>query len=222
MNHFTMKFIDKHKRLWADKFFAVSALIGLFLFAGSLLANYGAIEYATLHIGNSVTDILLENLPVINTDIIFSEGALLFVVLTGILLILEPKSIPFTLKSVALFIFIRSVFVTMTHLGPIPNSIITDLGSYQYLNTGSDLFFSGHTGLPFLFALLFWENKSLRWAFLISSVIAAVAVIFGHLHYTIDVFSAYFISYGIFHISQKLFAKDYQFFLHGPFHEKYN
>ncbi len=216
MNHSIMKsLIAKHKMLWSDKFFTISAIIGFLLFTSSLFVNYSAIKYATLVAGNSVTDILLENLPVVNTDIIFSEGATLFVIFIAILLILEPKTIPFTLKSVALFIFTRSVFVVMTHLGPIPDRIISDLDSFRYISSGADLFFSGHTGLPFLMALLFWNNKYLRLVFIIFSIVGATAVILGHLHYTIDVFSAFFITYGIYHLAQKAFTKDCKLFAHG-------
>lgn len=216
MNHSIMKSLNaKHKMLWSDKSFTLSAIIGLLLFTSSLFINYSAIKYAALKAGNSVTDILLENLPVVNTDIIFSEGALLFVIVIAILLVLEPKTIPFTLKSVALFIFTRSVFVSMTHLGPIPDRIIIDLDSFRYISSGADLFFSGHTGLPFLMALLFWDNKYLRLVFIIFSIVAATAVILGHLHYTIDVFSAFFITYGIYHLARKAFTKDCKLFSHG-------
>lgn len=206
--------IVKHRVLWRNKPFAISAMIGLLFFVGSLFVNYGAVVYSTEEVGNATTDILLDNLPVVNSDIIFSEGALLFVIFIAVLLILKPKAIPFTLKSVALFICIRSVFVIMTHLGLPSSGITTDLGSFGYTSSGAgaDLFFSGHTGLPFLMALMFWENKYLRQIFLFCSIVAVATVILGHLHYTIDVFSAFFITYGIYHISQKFFRKDYELF----------
>jgi hypothetical protein len=186
----------------------------LFFFFASLVANYNAIKYATREAGKVSTDILLKNLPVINTDIIFSEGALLFVIFITFLLIIKPKTIPFTLKSLALFIFIRSAFVIMTHLGPIPERITTDLGNLRYISSGADLFFSGHTGVPFLMALLFWEDQRLRILFLCCSVIGAIAVILGHLHYTIDVFSAFFITHGIYYMARKFFPKDLEIFTH--------
>jgi len=39
-----------------------------------------------------------------------------------------------------------------------------------------------------------------------------VAVLLGHIHYSIDVFSALFITYGIFVIAKKVFARDYLLF----------
>jgi hypothetical protein len=207
--------IAKHKVLWSDRFFVIAVMIGFLFFACSLLANYGATQYAAAEAANPTTDILLDNLPVVNTDIIVSEGALLFVVFIGFLFVKEPRVIPFTLKSVAMFIFVRSFFVIMTHYGPFPDHITTDLDGLRYIGSAADLFFSGHVGLPFLMALLFWENKHLRLTFLVCSVIAAAAVILGHLHYTIDVFSAFFITYGICHVSQWAFKKDYELFICG-------
>jgi hypothetical protein len=205
--------ISKHKILWSNKLFACSAIIAILFFIGSLFANYAAVKYAIREVGNGTTDILLDNLPLVNTDIIFSEGALVFVLLIVFLLIKEPKIIPFVLKSIALFICIRSLFVIMTHLGPFPYRIVTDFDNLRYVSTsGADLFFSGHTGLPFLMAFLFWKNRNLRLFFLFSSFAAAAAVLLGHLHYTIDVFSAFFISYGIYRIALRIFPKDYQFF----------
>ncbi len=214
MNRFIAKSLTaQYKTLWFDKGFVYSSIIGFLFFLGSLVLNYGAVWYSVTKAGNATTDILLQILPTVNTDIVFSEGALLFVIFIIILLALKPKTIPFTLKSIALFICIRSLFVIMTHLSPYPDHITTDLEAMSYLSSANDLFFSGHTGLPFLMALLFWKNKRLKWFFLFCSAVAAIAVLLGHLHYTIDVFAAFFVTYGIFHIAQKLFAKDYNFFL---------
>ena len=204
--------ISKYKILLLDKVFITSLMTGLVLFSCSLFVSYRAINYTVREEGNATTDVLLQNLPVVDTDIIFSEGALVFVIFLIILIAVEPKKIPFVLKSIALFILIRSVFISMTHLAPYPDRIVTDMDSLPYISAGTGLFFSGHTGLPFLFALMYWGNKYLRWIFLFCSVAAAVAVILGHLHYTIDVFSAFFISYGIYHIAQKTFKKDYKLF----------
>ncbi len=206
------KLLNTHKTIWADTGFTISAILSFLFFIGSLVMNYSAIIYSTREAGSATTDILLQNLPIVNTNFIFSEGALLFAIFVAILLLMKPQTIPFALKSISLFICIRSIFVIMTHLAPPLGRITTDFDTYRYLNSGADLFFSGHTGLPFLMALLFWQNNLLKRIFIFSSIVAAIAVILGHLHYTIDVFSAFFISYGIYHIAREIFPKDYQLF----------
>jgi membrane-associated phospholipid phosphatase len=62
-------------------------------------------------------------------------------------------------------------------------------------------------------ALIFWENKILRIVFLSFSIMFAIIVLLGHLHYSIDVLSAFFITFSIFHICKFLFKKDWQLFL---------
>ncbi len=76
-----------------------------------------------------------------------------------------------------------------------------------------DLFFSAHAGLPFLMALMFWRNKWLAGLFLLWSVFFSVVVLLAHMHYTIDVLSAFLITYAIYKIAIFLFKKDYKIFL---------
>lgn len=205
--------LNEYRAHLTDRSYTFSALVGALMLLVSFLINYQAVSYAARSASAGTTDILLDNLPVVNTDLIFSEGALLFILFITVLSFLKPKTIPFTLKSISLFVIIRSFFVVMTHYGPYVHRIAVDFDAMRYISSGADLFFSGHTGMPFLMALLYWDNKLLRYLFLISSVGAAVAVILGHLHYTIDVFSAYFITYGIMKIAEKLFPADRTLFL---------
>jgi membrane-associated phospholipid phosphatase len=138
----------------------------------------------------------------------------------------EPKRLPFTLKSIALFILVRSLFITLTHLGPYPDRIPLDIhtmlmsrwnvGNLLTFGSGGDLFFSGHTGLPFLFALIFWKNPRMRLFCLIGAVFFGIVVLLGHLHYSIDVLSAFFITYAIYHIAEWLFKKDRRMFYESP------
>ncbi len=80
---------------------------------------------------------------------------------------------------------------------------------------GGDLFFSGHTGLPFLMALVFWKKPILRYFFIASAIGFGAVVLLTHLHYSIDVLSAFFITYTIFHIAEFLFRKDRKLFYSG-------
>lgn len=203
--------LHSHKMFWSQKPFALSALVGLLLLAFSLFINYCANVYVAFSASAAVSDLILDNLPVIDVDFIFLEGFIIFILFIIFLLIREPRKIPFVLKSIAVFIFIRAIFISLTHIALPPEHSFLDLGKIlQGFTSGNDLFFSSHTGLPFLMALVFWEYKKIRLIFIFSSLIFAASVLLGHLHYSIDVFAAYFIAYGIFRLAQILFPKDYK------------
>lgn len=207
------KFLENHKEFWKESEFIISAVTGVSFLLISLVINYYASNYAANSASNSVTDIILDNIPTINTEMIFVEGIFIFVFFVAWLLLKEPKRIPFALKSIALFVVVRSIFITLTHIGPSPiHAVILDDSYIRYFTFTGDLFFSGHTGLPFLMALMFWKNKPLRIAFIATSIFFGAAVLLGHLHYSIDVFAAFFITSGIFEIAEKFFPKDSRLF----------
>jgi hypothetical protein len=63
-------------------------------------------------------------------------------------------------------------------------------------------------GLPFLIALVFWDNKVLRTSFISLAIILGAVSLMGHLHYSIDVLAAFFITYSIYHLAERFFKKD--------------
>ncbi len=205
-----------HRQYWSSHEFVISVAIGAFFFIAAMVLHYAAGVYATSRAGVAVADLLLSRLPVMDVNIVFVEGNILFWMIVTSLMISAPKRIPFILKSLALFMLIRAFFVILTHLGPDPNEILIAPNSIiDKFTFGGDLFFSGHVGAPFLMALAFWHHYYIRAGFLLTSVIFAVTVLLGHLHYSIDVFAAYFISYGIYHIAKFIFEEDYRLMVHG-------
>ena len=209
------KTIFRYKEVIKDKNFIWSVCLSGFLFITSLIVNYFAGIYATEIASSPVTDIILSNTKVYNLDGIFVYGSIAVWTFLILLCIYWPKRIPFTLNSLALFITIRAAFISMTHIGLFPTHIPVDTtGIISYFTFGGDLFFSAHTGIPFLLALIFWNQKALRYVFLISSIIFGIVVLLAHVHYTIDVFSAFFITYTIFHLSEKFFKEDREMFNH--------
>ena len=202
------------KKDWLNKEYIYSSINGfLFLFA-SLVINYFTGLYANRQASNVVSDILLDNISVVNVKLLFVDGTTIFMLIVIALMFWKPRQIPFILKSMALFILIRSFSVSLTHIAPpIDRVVINKNDLFEKIFFDSDLFFSGHTGLPFLFALIYRSHKRLHFIFLAASLIGAVSVILGHLHYSIDVFAAFFITYTIYHLAMWLFKSDYQNFL---------
>jgi hypothetical protein len=187
-------------------------LEAIILFIASVFVTHFASKYANVRASNFVEDIILSNTPVFDFEFIFVQGAIMLSIFVVALCIRFRKTAPFLLKSVALFIIIRALFVSLTHVGPYPLKLQLESPLLNFITSGNDLFFSGHTGLPFLIALIFWDHRYIRALFLISSVVFGIIVLLSHLHYSIDVFAAFFITYSIYHIALKIFHKDHEFF----------
>ncbi len=211
-----MEAAPQPKKHWTNRAFLMSVGISCLLLLVSLVVNYFAGLYALERSSNSVTDLILSNTRVYDIDGLFIWGPVVFWAIVGVLLLLRPQRIPFTLRSIALFILIRAIFITLTHIGPFPDKMIVEnTGLINKFTFGGDLFFSGHTGLPFLLALIFWEHKWLRVFFILSALFFGAVVLLGHLHYSIDVLAAFFITYSIFHIAEVFFKKDQEMFTNG-------
>lgn len=195
--------------------FLRSISVAVLLFSVALVFNYYAGTYATNKESVSVTDLILSNTRVHDVDGLFIYGSYALVALIAFLVLRRINTLPFIIEAIALFTAIRSVFITLTHIAPFPTQITVNSDLLSKVSFGGDLFFSGHTGLPFLMALIFWDAPSLRYTFLSLSFFFATVVLLGHLHYSIDVLSAFFIAYGIFHLAEYLFKKDHKLFREG-------
>ncbi len=200
--------------IFKERDFRRRFVLALLLFICAGFINFYAGTYATREVSSPVTDIILSNTRVYNVQGIFIYGADVLILFIAFLSFLRPKRLPFVLFALSTFIFIRSGFITLTHIAPFPQHVpLDDLGEISSRFTfGGDLFFSGHAGIPFLMALLFWRNAVLRYLFIFWSIFFGIIVLLGHIHYTIDVASAYFITYSIYHIACYFFPKDQELF----------
>ncbi|MBI2025239.1 hypothetical protein HYT04_00420 [Candidatus Kaiserbacteria bacterium] len=208
---FTLRDLFSRKRL--PSLIGALALLGASYIAEHF-ANIYAFDYSQRPTSNYVGDLVLDNIPVVDLSFIIIEVALVAIVLGTLFVLSRPRYLLFTLKAIALFIIIRAVFISLTHVGIHPENIAPGLGLfdsiYTYLNFQTGLFFSGHTGLPFLVAFIFWDNRRVRNTLIALSFIFAVAVLLAHIHYSIDVLAAPFMAYGIFKIALYLFPRDWE------------
>jgi hypothetical protein len=187
----------------------------LILLALAVIFQYYASAYVNRVPSNSVGDLFLSILPVINLNLIIVEGALIAIAISILLVLAKPQYLLFTIKTVAIFIATRAVFISVTHIGIYPGQVGPDpTGFFDRTYTGLGLeagfFFSGHTGLPFLLALIMWDEKVWRYIYISLSIVFGAAVLFAHVHYSIDVLAAPYMAYGIFKMSQYFFTEDYK------------
>ncbi len=201
--------LARYKECLQNKIWIYGIIIGLLYLSFSFGVNFYAGKYANSSMSNYVSDIILSNIPVFDVDGIFIYGAIVFWIFVFFLALSKPTTIPFIIKSIAMFVFIRSIFISITHIGVFPSHLVLAPPQiFSFFSYYGDLFFSGHTGLPFLMALIFWDNKPLRILFISISLFFGCVVLMGHLHYSIDVLGAFFITYSIYKLSAKLFEKD--------------
>lgn len=203
------KFLYHWKVLLSDHTFKVSLYIGVILLISAYVVDFVATVYNDSQTYISVGDLILDEIPTLNWEFSFTwiMNGLLFL-LFFYPIIFRPEIVPFALKTYALLTLIRAGFILLTNLGPpegffydgveVGGNIVTDM---FFRN---DLFFSGHTAYPFM-GFLIYRDSWMRWIFLAGSILEGVTVLVMHVHYSIDVFAAFFIAYGIYCLSHAIF-----------------
>ncbi len=194
-----------------------SLYLGFLLIALAIVIQISAGQYSSRHslLAPPQSDLFLDNLPMIDLSFAIVGGAIVFWVFSCFLLVTRPRYLLFGMKAIALLIIFRAFFMNLTREGIYPGGFLptvenTGFGFYNLLTFQGNLFFSGHTAFPFLMALIFWNEKFWRRFFILATVFFGATVLLSHVHYSIDVFAAPFIVYGIVRIAEKFFPGDYE------------
>src|SRR3989338_4124148 len=109
------KIKQRYKEHFSNKDFLYSLIFSILLFGLSLVVNYYAGIYALERASEPVTDLILSNIRVYDVDLAFVYGPVVFWIFIAVLIFTRPARLPFVLKSIALFVLIRSVFITDKH-----------------------------------------------------------------------------------------------------------
>lgn len=194
-----------HKEIWNHKHLIMLSLVFLVC---AVILDYIASLYVTDAQVVPVADIILDNIPTFNLVFFYVYGALIIMGLLFLYpLIFKAEKLHVVISQFSLLIMVRGFFITLTHLALPLGALQFNVPKFLFLiNYSNDLFFSGHTAMPFLGFLLFKGDK-IRYLFLALSIFMACVVLLMHVHYSIDVFSAFFITYGTFKIGEKIFKK---------------
>jgi hypothetical protein len=204
----------EYRAAWQTPGYLISVLVSCLVLSAALYANFWAIDQATAEAGPQVADLILSSFPAVEVDGFFVYGTFIVVGFAILIILAQPRSIPFVLHGLTLFIVVRSGFTLLTHLGPPEASYASDFGTtITSAFFGSDQFFSGHTGMTCLAALAYWHIPWIRNTFLVAAAYFVVIVLLGHIHYSIDVASAFFITYGIYKIALWAFEREHALFV---------
>ncbi|MEK6542990.1 MAG: phosphatase PAP2-related protein [Elusimicrobiota bacterium] len=160
----------------------------------------------------SSTDLFLEILPRWDVTAVISYAWLALHIFPLIVTFLYyPRRLPYIMSTISLFIGVRVIFLILTPLGPPTGNIDMTRTTAVFsamkgvLAFNNENFFSGHTGIPFLFFLIY----TIPWVkavFLCESIVMGSCVLLARNHYTMDVIGAYFMTYAVYRISRYLFS----------------
>ena len=179
-------------------------LVGGTALAAAMLINLAAGKMADAagEAAGTSPDLLLGWLPHRDTSVLFIYGFTFFLLwLSYAAVRYERRRIPRILWAYAVLVIVRSFFIILTPMNVPPGQAVVAGDPLfevfgRFLTFKHDLFFSSHTALPFLAFLLF-RGPWVRLSFLAISLVLGATVLVGRFHYSIDVFAAFFITYGL-------------------------
>ena len=177
-------------------------IVGFTCIFSAFYTNNVVSTYTDSVSGPTVHDLILDHLPILDLNFIFFWLVLIYWVSMFIYHLIQPKEMAFVLCSISLLIFVRCFFISLTHLGP-PETKLIIPEELSYYSFNADLFFSGHVGAPFFFALI-TGNTLLRWLSIFYSIIMIFIVLLSHGHYSIDTFGALFIAHSLSVLAKKI------------------
>jgi len=181
-------------------------IVSILFFLIAFFMNYVAGNYVEKKSSSPVDDLILDHIPTLDFDFFYVYGYSLIILIFFLYpLFFKVKELHIVISQFSLLVLIRSFFISLTHLTTPANSLIyTAPKLFILLDFKNALFFSGHTAVPFLGFLIFRKEK-IGIFFLIATVVMMITVLFMHVHYSIDVFAALFITYGAFKFGEWFF-----------------
>jgi hypothetical protein len=166
------------------------------LLVPAMVLDYCSGVYVTAARSIGVPDLILDRFAAVDLSFLFVYGYMALIVgLFCYPLLFRPRMLHVLIVQFSILLVLRSVFMVFTHLQTPPGSIPVGFPSlFGHLYFENDMFFSGHTAFPFLGFYVF-RRSAIRYAFLVGSLVMGVVVLAMHIHYSIDVLAAFFMTY---------------------------
>jgi len=154
-----------------------------------------------------LSDLILDNLPVINVSLIYDLVALLPIILTFIYIFHKKayNRIPFIFLMVGIFYIVRGIFIVLTPFGNPPMFSGSDPLFHGFANYELGVYPSGHAGVVFLLMLML-NDRIYRWIIGVCLIVVIIALFLAHGHYSIDILSGIFFAYAIRAYGEKHFT----------------
>ena len=192
------EYFSRGFRDWRREFFEYRYLImlSLLIVAAATYLDYLSGVYVSLSADVvAVPDLILDHIGPVDVRFFYVYGYMtLCVALFLYPFLLHIRTLHLVVSQFSFLVMLRAVFVTLTHLQTPADGIAVEFPwIFKGISFQNDMFFSGHTAIPFLGFLLF--KGRIRYFFLCGSIFMGITVLLMHLHYSIDVFSAFFITY---------------------------
>ncbi len=182
------------KKFFSKKRNMVSFIITLgYFFAVTYLFKCNLVDLEKIQ-GTQLTDIILNVLPRYDFSMIIFVLLYTVVFYNYFILFAYPKLLQIFIIFYATSLLFRLLTLFVFHLEP-PIGIIVlfdpilSESTYNGIPITKDLFFSGHM-VAVLCSYYTVPNKTLKFWFLIVTIIIAILLMFQHIHYTIDIIGA--------------------------------
>ncbi|MCX5643295.1 MAG: phosphatase PAP2-related protein [Phycisphaerae bacterium] len=183
-------------------------VVSSILVAIALYVDYRCGSYVTFRPAVKVPDLILDRIPPINLSFLFTYGYMALIVgMFTYPLFRQPRTLYVVAIQFSLLLILRSVFMIFTHVGTPAGAVDAHFpGLFSKLYFENDMFFSGHTAMPFLGFYLFRQSR-LRYVYLVGSIVMGIVVLAMHVHYSIDVLGAFFMTYCSYQMGSALIRK---------------
>lgn len=182
-------------------------IISLLSITVILFAFTNFLAYIENRIGVVINDPILGLFKPINFSIFIFVLIYLSLVISIIYLINKPKELLIGIIAYSIMVCFRMIAMFLLALEPPPTMIPLIDPFVEIFSTGTtltkDLFFSGHTATMLLFIFTIY-NRVIKTVLLSFLLLIIVFILLQHVHYSIDVFVAFFVSYCSYRIALKI------------------
>ena len=197
-------------RQWATEVLACKRLIVLSLvcIGVGLGFDYACGMYVHTMKSVKVPDLILDLFAPIDLSFLFIYGYVSLIASMFLFpIVFRMRTIHVVAFQFSLLLVVRSLFMIFTHMETPAGAVSVNYPwFFRSLYFENDMFFSGHTAMPFLGFYLF-RRSWLRYAFLAGSLVMGFVVLAMHVHYSIDVLAAFFMTYGSYRIGHRVLLR---------------